>query len=85
LGTTYVIENKYKIQLNLPRTVSLPGSAPLTNISSFVPTGMTSFEMAISTGFFDAFPNVNVFYFGLEAVNGLGSKGKKEVLPHAVY
>jgi hypothetical protein len=48
----------------------------LTGVDSYFPTGMTSIEMAISVAFFTAYSNATVFYFGLEAYNGLGSKGK---------
>ena len=37
---------------------------------------MTSIEMAISVGFFSAYAQYPILYFGLEAVNGLGSKGE---------
>ena len=58
------------------RTVSTPGQPPMTNLATFIPNGMTSFEISIAVAFFQAYPSDPVFFFGLEAFNGQNTKGK---------
>ena len=57
--------------------IALPGQTEsLEKAIDHSPTGLDNIEVAIASDFFPEYPNEDIFFVGLTAINGLGSMGK---------